>query len=116
MIIGIQKEIKRDEHRVAITPAGVDVLRRHGHEVHIETGAGIASGFADSDYAGAGARMLDTPNGIFDQADMLLRVKAPQPSELDQLRENQIYFAYLHLATSARVTRARSKKPGNTPM
>lgn len=106
MIIGIQKEIKRDENRVAITPAGVEVLRRHGHDVLIENSAGIASGFTDNDYANAGARMIDSPNGIFNQAEMLLRVKEPQPSEIEQLRENQIYFAYLHLATSAEATRS----------
>jgi alanine dehydrogenase len=106
MIIGIQKEIKRDENRVAITPAGAEILCRHGHEVQIETGAGIASGFTDSDYAKTGAHIVDTPNNIFNQAEMLLRVKEPQPSEVDQLRENQIYFAYLHLATSAQVTNA----------
>lgn len=106
MIVGIQKEIKHDENRVAMTPAGVDLLRRHGHDVLIETGAGIASGFTDIDYANADAQIVGNPNDIFNQAEMLLRVKEPQPSEIDLLRENQIYFAYLHLATSVQVTRA----------
>ena len=106
MIIGIHKEIKRDENRVAMTPAGADVLSRHGHELLVETGAGIASGFTDSDYANAGARIIDRPSDIFKRAEMLLRVKEPQASEIEQLRENLIYFAYLHLATSAEVTRA----------
>jgi alanine dehydrogenase len=106
MIIGIPREIKRDENRVAMTPAGVDVLRRHGHEVLVETGAGIASGFADNSYADVGAGIIDAADDIFNLAEMLLRVKEPQPSEADRLRENQIYFAYLHLATSAQITRA----------
>lgn len=106
MIIGIQKEIKRDENRVAITPAGVEVLRRNGHELLVEKGAGIASGFPDSQFASAGARIIDTPNIIFKKAEMLLRVKEPQHSEIEQLHENQIYFAYLHLATSAQLTRS----------
>jgi alanine dehydrogenase len=106
MIIGIQKEIKRDENRVAITPAGVEVLRRNGHELLVEKGAGIASGFPDSQFASAGARIIDAPNIIFKKAEMLLRVKEPQHSEIGQLHENQIYFAYLHLATSAQLTRS----------
>lgn len=106
MIVGIQKEIKHDENRVAMTPAGVDLLRRHGHDVLIETGAGIASGFTDIDYANADAHIVGNPIDIFNQAEMLLRVKEPQPYEIDLLRENQIYFAYLHLATSVQVTRA----------
>jgi alanine dehydrogenase len=92
MIIGIPREIKRDENRVAMTPAGVDVLRRHGHEVLVETGAGIASGFADDSYADVGARIIDAADDIFNLAEMLLRVKEPQPSEADRLRENQIYL------------------------
>jgi alanine dehydrogenase len=109
MIIGIQKEIKSDENRVAITPAGVEVLRRHGHELVVEKGAGIASGFADSDYLNVGAQVVDTAGEIFDTAEMLLRVREPQPSEYERFREGQIYFAYLHLATSEPVTRAFMK-------
>jgi alanine dehydrogenase len=106
MIVGVAKEIKRDENRVAITPAGVEIMRQHGHALLLEKGAGIASGFTDSDYSDHGAQIFKTPEKIFDRAEMLLRVKEPQPSEFALLRERQIYFAYLHLATSDSVTRA----------
>lgn len=106
MIIGVLKETKSDEYRVAVTPAGVEVMRQHDHDVMIEKGAGIASGFEDSDYGQAGARVIDAPNEIFERAQMLLRVKEPQSFEYELLRDGQIYFAYLHLATSAQVTHA----------
>ena len=109
MIVGVLKEIKSDENRVAITPAGAEIMRRYGHELMLEKGAGVASGFADTEYAQAGAQVLDAPREIFDRAQMLLRVKEPQPSEYELLREGQIYFAYLHLATSEQVTRALMK-------
>ena len=109
MIVGVLKEIKRDENRVAITPAGVEIMRRHGHDLMLEKGAGVASGFTDAEYAQAGAQLIDAPREIFDRAQMLLRVKEPQPSEFELVREGQIYFAYLHLATSAPVTRALMK-------
>ena len=106
MIIGILKEIKTDENRVAITPAGVEVMRGNGHTVLVETDAGKPSGFADETYARAGAEILSAPEEIFARADMLLRVKEPQPSEWPLLREGQIYFSYLHLAASDALTRA----------
>jgi len=106
MIIGVLKETKSDEYRVAVTPAGVEVMRQHDHEVMIEKGAGIASGFEDRDYDQAGARVIDAPGEIFKRANMLLRVKEPQSFEYKLLRDGQIYFAYLHLATSAQVTQA----------
>ena len=106
MIVGVLKEIKSDENRVAITPAGAEVMRQHGHELMLEEGAGVASGFADNDYANAGAQVVDAASDIFNRAEMLLRVKEPQPSEYERLREGQIYFSYLHLATSEPVTRA----------
>jgi alanine dehydrogenase len=106
MIIGVLKEIRHDENRVAITPPGVEIMRRHGHEIMLEKGAGVSSGFKDAAYTDAGARLVDAPAEIFNRAEMLLRVKEPQPSEYALLREGQIYFAYLHLATSEQVTRA----------
>jgi alanine dehydrogenase len=109
MIVGVLKEIKSDENRVAITPAGAEIMHRHGHELMLEKGAGVASGFTDIEYAQAGAQVLDVPREIFDRAQMLLRVKEPQPSEYERLREGQIYFSYLHLATSEPVTRALMK-------
>jgi alanine dehydrogenase len=104
MIVGITKEIKTDENRVAITPAGVEILHQHGHTLLVEKGAGRPSGFADSEYAGAGAALVDTAAEAFARADMVLRVKEPQPSEYDLLREDLIYFSYLHLAASRKLT------------
>ncbi len=109
MIVGVLKEIKSDENRVAITPAGVEVMRQHGHKVVLQREAGIASGFADADYAKFGAQVIDDPREIYNRAEMLLCVKEPQPSQYELLREGQIYFAYLHLATSEQVTRALMK-------
>jgi alanine dehydrogenase len=106
MIVGVLKEIKRDENRVAITPAGVEVMRQYSHDLLLEKGAGVASGFTDDDYAQAGAQLVDDPHDIFNRAQMLLRVKEPQPAEYERLQEGQIYFSYLHLATSKETTRA----------
>ena len=109
MIVGIPKEIKEDENRVAITPAGTEIMSAHGHEVLIEKDAGKASGFENAEYAASGAKVLDTAGEIFNRSGMILRVKAPQPSEHAHLRENQIYFSYLHLASSLELTEALIK-------
>lgn len=105
MIIGILRETKPGENRVAMTPEGVEVLGQQGHTILIETGAGVGSGFEDDDYATHGADLVATPEEIFERAEMILRVKEPQPGEYDLLRSGQIYFAYLHLAASEDVTR-----------
>lgn len=106
MIIGITKEIKTDENRVAISPAGVEILQKNGHTVLIETAAGSASGFQNSEYTQAGADIADSAADIFKRAQMILRVKEPQPQEFKLLRPGQIYFSYLHLATSRALTDA----------
>jgi alanine dehydrogenase len=112
MIIGALKEKKPGEYRAAITPAGVEIMKHHGHTVLVEKGAGKASGFEDSDYEGMGAEVLETmaaseaPEEIFKRSEMILRVKEPQPFEYRFLRPDQIYFSYLHLATSEELTRA----------
>ncbi len=90
MIVGIPKEIKADENRVAMTPAGVEVMRHHRHTVLIEKQAGQASGFEDDDYKHAGAEIVATPGDIFRRSEMILRVKEPQPSEIGYLKEGQI--------------------------
>ncbi len=105
MIIGILKETKIDENRVSLTPEGVEVLTQHGHSVLLESGAGVGSGFEDTDYAEHGAKILASPQEIFGQAELILRVKEPQPAEYDFLRPGQVYFSYLHLAASPAVTR-----------
>lgn len=110
MIIGIPKEIKAEENRVAITPAGVSALVSHGHRVVIERGAGAGSGLTDAQYRAAGARIA-TARQVWRNAEMILKVKEPLPSEYRYLREGLIVFTYLHLAASAALTHTlRAKK------
>ncbi len=105
MIIGVLKERKAGEHRVAITPAGAEIMKQHGHTVLVERQAGKASGFEDGDYAGMGAEIVDSPEKICKRSEMMLRVKGPQPFEYRFLGPDQIYFSYLHLASSEELTR-----------
>jgi alanine dehydrogenase len=105
MIIGILKEIRANENRVSITPPGVEFFKHHGHTVLVQRTAGRASGFTDDLYRSAGAEMVDDREDIFSRAEMLLRVREPQPSEISLLREDQIYFSFLHLAASEETTR-----------
>ena len=109
MIVGILKEIKTEENRVCMTPAGVEVMIHNGHEVLVETNAGAGSGFADEAYVKAGAKMIDTAKEIFDTADMVMHVKEPLPPEYDLIREGQIIFTYLHLAADETQTNALIK-------
>lgn len=104
MIVGILKEIKTEENRVSMTPAGVEIMRQNGHTVLVEKLAGVGSGFEDTQYAEQGAEVVDTPEEIFDRADMVMHVKEPLPPEYDLLRENQIVFTYLHLAAAEELT------------
>ncbi|MBW2468118.1 MAG: alanine dehydrogenase [Deltaproteobacteria bacterium] len=106
MIIGVLKEIKADENRVALSPGGVEFLRQNGHLVLVEKNAGKPSGFNDGLYEKAGAEIVKRPESVFGRAEMILRVKEPQPSEYKFLKKGQIYFAYLHLAASEEVTRS----------
>jgi alanine dehydrogenase len=98
VIIGVPKEIKNNEFRVAMTPAGAREFVAHGHEVLVEQGAGVGSSFEDGDYAGAGATVVETPAEVFARADMIVKVKEPQAPEIEMLREGQIVYTYLHLA------------------
>ncbi|MFZ0611739.1 MAG: alanine dehydrogenase [Desulfobacterales bacterium] len=109
MKVGILKEIKTEENRVCMTPAGVEVMIHNGHSVLVEKNAGAGSGFADEAYAKAGAKMIDTPKEIFAIADMVMHVKEPLPPEYDLIREGQIIFTYLHLAADENQTRALIK-------
>jgi len=104
MVIGIPKEIKREENRVSMIPAGVEVARHNGHAVLVEKGAGIGSGFDDSAYIRAGAELIDTPREIYERADMIMHVKEVMPPEYELIRENQIIFTYLHLAAAEELT------------
>ncbi len=106
MKIGIPKEIKSDEYRIGIMPVGVDTLVRAGHEVRIQAHAGLASGFADEDYAAAGAKIVDTAKEVFDNSDLIMKVKEPQLSEIALFRPGQIIFTYFHFAASRQLTEA----------
>ena len=92
MIVGILKEIKPQENRVCMTPAGVDMMVSSGHEIYVEKNAGVGSGFSDDAYQSAGAKILDTPQEVYDTAQMVMHVKEPQPSEYPMIRRDQIVF------------------------
>ncbi len=106
MKIGVPKEIKTLEFRVGMTPAGVRELVHDGHEVMVQTGAGGGIGMSDADYVAAGATVVDTPEEIFAAAEMIVKVKEPQPNECAMLSEDQVLFTYLHLAADADQTKA----------
>ncbi len=109
MIVGILKEIKPSENRVSMTPAGVEIMRQNGHKILVEQTAGVNSGFSDSDYAAAGAEIVDTPEGVFAQSDMVMHVKEPLPPEYGLIRKDQIVFTYLHLAAAEELTHVLMK-------
>ncbi|HVD38183.1 MAG TPA: alanine dehydrogenase [Solirubrobacterales bacterium] len=105
MKIGVPTEIKSDEYRVAVTPAGVRELSEHGHEVLVQAGAGEGSAIADASYEAQGATIVPDAAGVFEAAEMVLHVKELQPSEIEMLRPGQLLFTYLHLAPDPEQTR-----------
>ena len=105
MIIGVPKEIKSNEHRVALQPSGAEILTADGHTVYVETNAGVGSGFKDEDYINSGAKILAAPEEIFAQADMIIKVKEPLDPEYPLMRENQVMFTYFHFASSEHLTK-----------
>jgi alanine dehydrogenase len=109
MIIGVPKEIKQQEYRVALLPSGAYQLTKRGHQVIVECGAGVGAGFPDSEYMQAGAKMVDSHKAVFEKADMIVKVKEPLPSEFKLLRPKQILFTYLHLAADRTLTEALMK-------
>jgi alanine dehydrogenase len=110
MVIGVPREIKEGENRVAITPAGVHALTRKGHTVLIEENAGLASGLTDDDYIHEGAQIVAESKDIFSGAELIVKVKEPLPDEWLLLREGQMIFTYLHLASSKELTSALLEK------
>lgn len=106
MRVGIPREIKNNEYRVAVTPAGVAELTRRGHEVIIEQNAGAGSAISDTDFKEAGAQILGTAQSVWEQAELLLKVKEPIAPEYELMREGQVLFTYLHLAASRACTDA----------
>ncbi len=109
MIVGILKEIKAEENRVSMTPAGVEVMRRSGHTVLVEDKAGIGSGFENEAYLAAGGEIVASPQEIYRRSEMAMHVKEPLETEYDLIREGQIVFTYLHLAANEALTRALIK-------
>ncbi|MEV0247718.1 alanine dehydrogenase [Nocardia sp. NPDC050712] len=106
MKIGVPREVKNHEYRVACTPAGVRELVARGHEVVVEAGAGVGSGFEDAAYQVAGARVLATADAVWGSADLVLKVKEPVAQEYSRMRDGQVLFTYLHLAASKECTDA----------
>jgi alanine dehydrogenase len=102
--VGVPTEIKQDEHRVALTPAGVRELVARGHEVVVQAGAGEGSAITDDSYAAQGATILADADAVFAEADLIVKVKEPQPQEVARLRPGQVLFTYLHLAPDAELT------------
>ena len=109
MKIGVPREIKNHEYRVAITPAGVMEMTRNGHEVFIEQDAGIGSSISNEEYVKAGAKMLATADEVWQTGDMIMKVKEPIAAEYDRMREGQLLFTYLHLAAEQKCTDALLK-------
>lgn len=106
MLVGVLKEIKTKENRVAMTPMGVEQMIGQGHEVRVETSAGIGSGFSDDDYTQAGAAIAGSAKEIYDACEMVMKVKEPLPVEYPMIRKDQLLFTYFHFAASEELTRA----------
>src|SRR5439155_23483645 len=113
MIVGVPKETKEQEQRVALLPSAVNQLTRHGHSVLVEKNAGAGSGYPDETYAKAGAEIVDQARAVFSRADMIVKVKEPLEAEFPLLRGWQIPCTYLHLASSKPLTE-RLRKFGGT--
>jgi alanine dehydrogenase len=110
MIIGVPKEIKNNENRVALTPAGVVAFCKAGHQVVIENNAGIGSGISNEEYVAAGAKILPSPAEVYSASDMIMKVKEPLQAEYDLFKDGQLLFTYLHLAPEPELTAALLKK------
>ena len=110
MIIGVPKEIKNNENRVALTPAGVSEMKKNGHDVYVQATAGLGSGFSDEEYATAGAVVLGTIEEVYAIAEMIIKVKEPIASEYDLIKKDQLLFTYFHFASSEPLTHAMIAK------
>ena len=106
MLVGVPKEIKNHEYRVGMTPGGVRELVRHGHAVIVQKNAGNAIGLRDEQYSAAGAELADSAEEVFERAQLIVKVKEPQPDECRRLRPEQTLFTYLHLAADKTLTEA----------
>ena len=106
MIIGVPKEIKTNENRIALVPAGAELLSAKGHTVYVEKDGGVGSGFTDSQYTAAGAKILDTAEAVWAKADMIMKVKEPIAVEWPRMRRGQVIYTYFHFAAAEELTRA----------
>ena len=104
MLVGVPKEIKPQEYRVGLVPGSVRELAHHGHQILVETNAGDGIGFSDDDYRNAGAEVAENAADVFAHSEMIVKVKEPQPAEIDMLRDGQVLFTYLHLAADKPLT------------
>ena len=109
MIIGVPKEIKNNENRVALTPSGVKELAKYGHDIYVQTNAGSGSGFSDTQYEEAGANILPDIKSVYKRAEMIIKVKEPIEEEYTMIRENQLVFTYFHFASYEPLTQAMIK-------
>ncbi len=109
MIVGCPKEIKNNENRVALTPAGVLELKKRGHHVYVQETAGLGSGYSDAEYVDAGAEMLPTIEDVYGKSEMIVKVKEPIEPEYELVRDDQLLFTYFHFASSAPLTKAMIK-------
>jgi alanine dehydrogenase len=106
MIIGVPKEIKTNENRIALVPAGAELLTAKGHTVHVEQGGGLGSGFTDEQYVAAGAKILATANEVWARSEMIMKVKEPIAVEWPRMRKGQVIYTYFHFAAAEELTRA----------
>lgn len=113
MIVGVLKEIKNKENRVALTPSGAEKFVENGHEVLVEENAGTGSGFSDQEYTGKGAKIVSSPGKIANKAGLVLKIKEPLPQEHDYFHEDQLFFTYFHFASSEKLTRAMMERKVN---
>src|SRR5262245_34347173 len=104
MIVGVPTEVKKDEYRVGMRPVGAEVLTHQGHTVLVQAGAGVGSGFPDEQYDAAGAKIVPTADDVWGKADLIVKVKEPQPQEITLIRENQTVFTYFHFAADKELT------------
>ncbi len=104
MIVGVPTEVKADEYRIGLRPVGSELLTRQGHRVLIQAGAGVEAGFPDQEYDAAGAQIVPSAQDLWAQADMIVKVKEPQPGEVDLIRPGQVIFTYFHFASDKKLT------------
>ncbi|MFO8173264.1 MAG: alanine dehydrogenase [Gemmatimonadota bacterium] len=109
MLIGVPKEIKTNENRIALVPAGAEALTAEGHQVFIEKGAGLGSGFTDAEYKDVGAKILPTADAVWEKAEMIMKVKEPIKPEWPRIKEGQVLFTYFHFAADKALTTAHKK-------